>query len=161
MAPRGLLKVEKCKLDEIVPKKPKFSGRRPSLFLRDGSNGFSWSENDEELDFWRILWEEHSLRRASRFHFIIHYDISLFGDFRVPYLFFHTSKFDKRNPTWGSWFSLHVVKISDDLEHFWAIRFQHKYEVPPALTISINLLNGGIFSKIVRSCWSLFHRQAM
>ena len=51
----GLLKVEKCKLDEIVPKKPKFAGRGPWLFLRDGSNGFSRSENDEELDFWRIL----------------------------------------------------------------------------------------------------------
>jgi hypothetical protein len=50
-----LLKVEKCKLDEIVPKKPKFAGRRPWLFLRDGSNGFSRLENDEELDFWQIL----------------------------------------------------------------------------------------------------------
>jgi hypothetical protein len=48
----GLLKVEKYKLDEIVPKKPKFARRRPWLFLRDGSNGFSRSENDEELDFW-------------------------------------------------------------------------------------------------------------
>jgi hypothetical protein len=36
----GLLKVEKCKLDEIVPKKPKFAGGGPWLFLRDGSNGF-------------------------------------------------------------------------------------------------------------------------
>jgi hypothetical protein len=86
--------------------------------LRDGSNGFSRLENDEELDFWQILWEEHSLRLASRFHSIIHYDISLFGDFRVPYLFFHASKFDEKNSTWGSWCSLHVVKISDDLEHF-------------------------------------------
>ena len=51
----GLLKVEKCKLVEIVPKKPKFVGRGPWLFLRDGSNGFSRSENDEELEFWRIL----------------------------------------------------------------------------------------------------------
>ena len=51
----GLLKVEKCKLDEIVPKKPKFAGRGPWLFLRDGSNGFSQSDNDEKLDFWRIL----------------------------------------------------------------------------------------------------------
>jgi hypothetical protein len=55
----GLLKVEKCKLDEIVPKKPKFARRRPSLFLRDGSNGFSRSENDEELEFLA-----NSLRRA-------------------------------------------------------------------------------------------------
>jgi hypothetical protein len=28
-APRGLSKVEKCKLNEIVPKKPKFAGRGP------------------------------------------------------------------------------------------------------------------------------------
>jgi hypothetical protein len=52
----GLLKVVKCKLDEIVPKKPKFAGRGPLLFLQDGSNGLFWSENDEGLDFWRILW---------------------------------------------------------------------------------------------------------
>jgi hypothetical protein len=51
----GLLKVEKCKLDEIVAKKPKFAGRGPWLFLGDGSNGFSRSENHEEMDFWRIL----------------------------------------------------------------------------------------------------------
>jgi hypothetical protein len=44
-----------CKLDEIVPKKLKFAGRGPWLFLRDGSNGFSRSENDEELIFWQIL----------------------------------------------------------------------------------------------------------
>ena len=54
-APRGLLIVEKCKLDEIVPNKPKFAGRGPQLFLQDGSNGFFRSENDEGLDFWRIL----------------------------------------------------------------------------------------------------------
>ena len=54
-APMGLLKVEKCKLDETVPKKPKFAARGPWLFLRDGSNSFSRSENDEDLDFWRIL----------------------------------------------------------------------------------------------------------
>jgi hypothetical protein len=93
------LKVKKCKLDEIVPKKPKFAERGPWMFLRDESNGFSRSENDEELDFWRILREEHSLKLASRFHFIIHYDISLFGDFRVPYLFFHSSKFHEKNST--------------------------------------------------------------
>ena len=51
----GLLKVEECKLDEIVLEKPKFAGRGPWMFLRDGSNGFSRSENDEELDLWRIL----------------------------------------------------------------------------------------------------------
>ena len=49
----GLLKVERCKLDEIVSKKPKFAGRGPWLFLWDGSNGLFWSENDEGLDFWR------------------------------------------------------------------------------------------------------------
>jgi hypothetical protein len=51
----GFLKVEKCKLDEIVPKKPKFARRGPWLFLQGGSNGFSRLENDEESDFWQIL----------------------------------------------------------------------------------------------------------
>ena len=51
-APKGLLNVEKCKLGEIFPKEPKFAGRGPSLFLRDGSNGFFQLEKDENLDFW-------------------------------------------------------------------------------------------------------------
>ena len=55
----GLLKVEKCKVDEIVPKKPKFAGRGPWLFLQDGSNGFFKSENDEGLAF-----SANSLKRA-------------------------------------------------------------------------------------------------
>ena len=54
----GLLKVEKCKLDEIVPKKPKFARRGPWLFLRDGSNGFPQSENG------RIGFLANSLIRA-------------------------------------------------------------------------------------------------
>ena len=51
----GLFKVEKCKLDEIVPNMPKFAGIGPWLFLRDVSNGLFRSEYDEGLYFWRIL----------------------------------------------------------------------------------------------------------
>ena len=101
MAPRGLLKVEKCKLDEIAPKKPKFARRGPWLFLQDGFNGFPRSENDEELDLANSLRRAFFERLASRFHFIIHCDISLLGDFRVTYLFFHISKFDEKIPHEG------------------------------------------------------------
>ena len=51
-----------------------------------------------------------------------------------------------------------MVKISEFLEHFITIRFQHMYKL--LQTSSINLLNGGIFSKIVEFHRSFFHVKA-
>jgi hypothetical protein len=83
-APRGLLKVEKCKLDEIVPKKPKFAGRVPWLFLRDGSNGFSdrkmmknwifgeFFEKSVKVSLYHTLWYLIVWRLQSPISFFLH-----------------------------------------------------------------------------------------
>jgi hypothetical protein len=94
----GFLKVEKCKLDEIVPKKPKFAGEDPGYFCKMDPMVFSDQKMMKDWIFGEFFESPESLSLG--FSLSLSFGpISLLGDFRVPYLFFHTLEFDEKNST--------------------------------------------------------------